>query len=372
MKNFIEENILNSSGKVNSQRIKRSWFIANEFGEEYDDIIKETHFLDVLNPKMGQRLWHILNKKYQLITCLECNNNVKFQNLISGYNLFCSRECQNKSNHVKQKREATVFKKYGVNNVFKSEEVKDKIVCSNLANHGVRYPMQSENIRVKSRNTSLERYGVDNYSKSEYFKQSKREWWSELDVTELLELDLKRNIGISQRTSEDKINISNKRKNTLLERYGVDNVRKIKGVNAKIKDTCKKKYGVSNPFQSLELMNNVTYQRKDYTLPSGSIVRVQGYEPAALDILLKEYTEQDLLIDDIDIANEIGIIKYCKNRRYIPDIYIIPLNKIIEVKSWYTLQVTYENTLDKRAACLERGFSFSVWVIDNNKIELEI
>ena len=80
--------------------------------------------------------------------------------------------------------------------------------------------------------------------------------------------------------------------------------------------TCLKRYGVKNPFQSTELMKNVTYQRKQYTLPSGRTVSIQGYEPYALDILLNQYEEDDLLINDMDIKNYIGVIKYNNGHIY--------------------------------------------------------
>jgi hypothetical protein len=36
---------------------------------------------------------------------------------------------------------------------------------------------------------------------------------------------------------------------------------------------------------------------KDYTMPSGKIIRVQGYEIFALDLLLRTYKEEDLIIN---------------------------------------------------------------------------
>lgn len=37
------------------------------------------------------------------------------------------------------------------------------------------------------------------------------------------------------------------------------------------------------------------YKYKEYTLPSGEIVKCQGYENFALDILLKTYKEKDII-----------------------------------------------------------------------------
>lgn len=59
---------------------------------------------------------------------------------------------------------------YGVDNAFKSEEIKSKIRNKNLELYGVEHTLQSKTIREKSEQTLLEKYGVDNYSKTEEFK----------------------------------------------------------------------------------------------------------------------------------------------------------------------------------------------------------
>ena len=59
---------------------------------------------------------------------------------------------------------------YGVDNAFKSEEIKSKIRNRNLELYGVEHTLQSKTIREKGVQTLLEKYGVDNYSKTEEFK----------------------------------------------------------------------------------------------------------------------------------------------------------------------------------------------------------
>ncbi len=68
-------------------------------------------------------------------------------------------------------------------------------------------------------------------------------------------------------------------------------------------------------------------------------MKVQGYEPQALDELLETYAESDLIIKEKNIEKEIGPIMNKldgKARRYYPDLYIRSENKIVEVKSSYT------------------------------------
>ena len=109
-----------------------------------------------------------------------------------------------------------------------------------------------------------------------------------------------------------------------------------------------------------------TYTAKEYVMPSGKKVYVQGYEDQALDELLKKYDESDILVDRKDIRKKIGQITYKINEKihqYIPDIYIISEMRIIEVKSEWTYRVNEEVNLLKRDAVLSRGLSFDFMII---------
>ena len=55
---------------------------------------------------------------------------------------------------------------WGVKNAFQSEEIKEKIKCTNLERYGVEYPSSSPIIRAKIKDTCMERYGVENPSQS--------------------------------------------------------------------------------------------------------------------------------------------------------------------------------------------------------------
>lgn len=110
-----------------------------------------------------------------------------------------------------------------------------------------------------------------------------------------------------------------------------------------------------------------SYKSKDYKLPSGKIVKVQGYENQALDMLLERYDESDLIIQDIEIEEKIGKIEYKmdgKNYRYYPDFYIIPENKIIEVKCKFTLNHNKNLNIAKMNACIESGLSFEFMILE--------
>jgi hypothetical protein len=127
--------------------------------------------------EMNKKMTSIENlpKNSHKMVDVKCDNcgkekKVKYQsyNISTNSNtekFYCSnKECINK------KRKIALQKKYGVDNVFQLEEVKNKIKITNLDLYGVENPHQNEEIKNKAENTNLERYGVKNPFQSEEIK----------------------------------------------------------------------------------------------------------------------------------------------------------------------------------------------------------
>lgn len=113
-------------------------------------------------------------------------------------------------------------------------------------------------------------------------------------------------------------------------------------------------------------MFKTSVKYKDYELPSGKIVKLQGYEPQVLDELLTKYDEEDVVCEVKDINKELGKILYTykgNEHRYYPDFYIKSTNTIIEVKSQWTFNVHKEKNLAKERACRQQGFNFEFNII---------
>ena len=68
---------------------------------------------------------------------------------------------------VKNKRKLTCLKKYGVESPFKSKECMDKAEKTFINHYGVKRPAQAKVVQDKMKATCLERYGVENYNQSE-------------------------------------------------------------------------------------------------------------------------------------------------------------------------------------------------------------
>jgi len=203
--------------------------------------------------------------------------------------------------------------------------------------------------------------------------------------------------NMSMETKQNKLLKTNK---TNLEKYGDKWV-----VNSNhTKQVTKEKMGVEYPFQSNEIrkksinkhFNNTGYlyppqnpetvkkmmqtkidrygdflipmaKYKEYLMPSGKIVKIQGNEGKALDILIKQYSEDDIIIGRSNIEKYIGKIFYNnlnKQHIYYPDIYIKSINKIYEVKSQFTYNIHKKINELKKQVCLDLNINFEFMIIN--------
>jgi hypothetical protein len=215
--------------------------------------------------------------------------------------------------NLRKKMEATSIERYGVENPFQSVVVKGKITKTNLEKYGVVKASQLKEVQDKMKKTCVEKYGT--------------EWAAQAEE------------------------VKDKMKTTFLERYGVEYPLQVKEIH--------------------ERQQKSGYTFKDYTLPSGKIIRVQGYEPLALDILLETITEEELLTG----YKNVPIIWYEMNgnkHRYFTDIFIPSQNKCIEVKSDFTFYKEMEQNLLKQEATKLLGFECEIWIFNSNRKLIEI
>lgn len=295
----------------NMQNVSR---LANKSAELMNYIINKTCFLDNYFDcvTLQQRLWHFNNDIFSIPTCQECGNNTKFSCHGSrGYNKMCSKKCT-LGNARQTKTNKTCLEKYGCTNPFANKIIQEKIRQINIENLGVQYPMQSKEVREKSKETNFSKYGVLYYSQ----------------------------------TNECREKIIN----TSIERYGVKHPMQ----DSKIKEKSQKH----------------SFSRKTYIFPSGKIETIQGYENFTLDIIITAYTENNIIVNDLEIEREIGQIWYVIDgveHRYYPDLYLKSEHKIVETKSDWTFKKDLEENLLKKEACLNSLIEFEFWVFDQKK-----
>jgi hypothetical protein len=191
-----------------------------------------------------------------------------------------------------------------------------------------------------------------------------------------------------------KIHMIEKAKATCMEKYGVDNAGKDPEIKKKINEayiknygmhplktpeiiakravTCLKIYG-GHPNQNKEVQSKseaTSYKFRDYMMPSGNIVKVQGYENVALDELVQKYEEDDILIGRSSIPTIDYYINDTKHV-YFPDFMIKSENKIIEIKSEWTIQLKRGNVEEKALATVKAGYKYEIWVYNDKKVKVQ-
>lgn len=180
-----------------------------------------------------------------------------------------------------------------------------------------------------------------------------------------------------RKTCMDKYGVSNvglnteikkKIKDSYIKNFG-DHPKRTKEVQEKWKKTCLEKYGGhpnQNPTVQAKAEENA-YKYKDYKLPSGKVVKIQGYEDWALDELLEYFDEDDIIIGRGNIPRISYKCDEDINRIYFPDFYIESMNTILEIKSEWTLKLKTCRLNEKAKAVKEEGFDYEVWIYHNHK-----
>jgi hypothetical protein len=117
-----------------------------------------------------------------------------------------------------------------------------------------------------------------------------------------------------------------------------------------------------------------SFKLKDYVMPSGKIIKIQGYEHFALNELI--YKNNVLENEIITGCENVPTIWYNdelnKKHKHYVDIFIPSQNKCIEVKSEWTAELNKHNIFLKQNAAKEAGYLYEIWIFNNdgNKIKL--
>jgi hypothetical protein len=128
--------------------------------------------------------------------------------------------------------------------------------------------------------------------------------------------------------------------------YGDTSYTRTDAYKVSYKATCLAKYNCEYAAQSPEVQAKIektSHAFKDYTMPSGNVVKIQGYEHYALDHLLKSYKEEHIAIGRKEQPELWWNDVSGKKRRYFSDFYIPHEDMIVEVKSTWTYKKGIED-----------------------------
>jgi hypothetical protein len=225
------------------------------------------------------------------------------------------------SNHFKQQ----MLDLYGCENYTKSEHCKQKM----LELYGTEYYIDSNHFKQQM----LDLYGCDNYTKSEHCKQK------------------------------------------MLELYGTEYYIHSETFH----QTMTSKYGFPYALQNSEIFSKMiksSFTKKDYTFPkTRRTVQIMGYEPRAIDYLLKhenKFLKRMIEEDEILIGDDIPTFLYKdddnRDHIYYPDIYIKDTKLIYEVKSDYVFSRDARKNYLKFCEVAKRDYVLKVLIFDDKKL----
>ena len=166
-----------------SGRMSKESYLIKNHKNEYDYIINYCNLNELIDISFKEKVYLCLKSMEEVPTCKNknCNKRVKFINSTLGYREYCSNKCISSDPNIKKIKEDKSFEKYGTKSPAQSNEIKEKIIKTNLEKWGGNSPMCSDEIKEKSKKTCYENWGVDNPNKSkelikkrvESFKKSK-------------------------------------------------------------------------------------------------------------------------------------------------------------------------------------------------------
>lgn len=308
--------------------------------------------------------------------CKECGKITKFENLNFGYHEFCSKQCSSKSIIVIKRKELTRTKiKENIKNnveclICNVRVVSFKALSQHILNHNIDSKTYYDKYLKKDTNKCLH---CGNNTKFLSLSNGYQKFCS----LKCSNNNSKTKEKIKKCWNKNKIfQAKNKREATNLKRYG----NKIANINLEIKkktkNTCIRRYGVENPmkldrFKKKSFENRrsnikmVSFKWKNIKLPSGKIVKVQGYEDKLISKLLMCLNENDIMIH-----KKVPIIEYYDydgiKRRHFPDVFVPRLNWIFECKcnyTWNPNEITRKNNILKMKYAKLKGYKYNVVLI---------
>lgn len=246
----------------------------------------EQHF-PILKPKNMGEIIHVI--KYDISPLCDYQNHRSFKQFPKGYHnrcaggsCHCFYEVRSAINQKiplssrlrgKEKAKSTNLERYGVDNVFKSKAVQDRIKATLKEKHDVDNISQLPEIKEKKKQTSRQRYGVDHPSQNREVALKKQKTTHE------------RYGGNSPFSS---VEVRKKARATLKSRYGVENFFLRKDFQEKIIQHRLEKFGYSNPGQ--RFLSQKTLEILADRELFASHVAGKCYEQIAIDLDTSPFT----------------------------------------------------------------------------------
>lgn len=226
--------------------------------------------------------------KYMCDYCLE--NGVEkviiseYRQYLRGKNGLIDKDCCSECQPKKYREVCQV--KYGVDNVFQLENIKDKTKQTNVEKYGVEYATQNKEIKNKIENTCLDKYGVKTFLLTD-------------ECNEIINETILKPNNVNNVFQIEKI--KQKSRKTCTEKYGAEYYTQTAEYEERIKLQNNERYNVDWYFQTDEFKNKaVNTNLKKYN--AISYTGTAEYKAKAKETNLKryntEYPQQNQKIKD--------------------------------------------------------------------------
>lgn len=323
------------------------------------NILNDNISSELIDVSMPQKIYHFYNDVPSIPQCRHCNEKINFFTFARPYNEFCDRKCsqQYQSENKEEtniKRKNTMLERYGVESPMQHQEFKDRYSINSMLNHGVDWVSKDPVVIQKIKNTWAK-------SDKDIIKDN---------INKNRNITIKNKYGNHITTPFMVPEIQERVKKIMIEKYGVEYGFQSKEIIDKCKKTNLDRYGYENAMQNDDIQKKhflSSVSLKEYELPSGKVIKIQGYGNLALDELLVTHNE-----DNLSIEFDCPKIKYQSNdggiHYYRPDIYIKTDNMIIEVKSLWFFNIDIEKNIDKYLAAMDQGYNMEFWIYDNGEL----
>lgn len=131
---------------------------------KYKFVLNVINYLNnryVDSDSLCESIARIYNKIEHRPVCKQCGGLLKYQDLTTPFNLFCSRKCSNNNEETKQHLKETCLKKYGVDNTAKAECVKESYRkhMEEKYGKGIINSFQVREVIEKLEKTKIKKYG---------------------------------------------------------------------------------------------------------------------------------------------------------------------------------------------------------------------
>jgi hypothetical protein len=208
------------------------------------------------------------------------------------------------------------------------------------------YKVAGKGIKKLAKKTLLEKYGVDNPMDLPGMAEQRKKHFIE-------------KYGVENPSSNEQV--KQKRINTMMERHRIPH----NLVNWQEKFF--NKFGVHNPAHVPEIAEKLCYnrfkKRKEYTLSTGEVIHLQGYEPYGFDYLKTLYQENQIQYRKKDMP-ELWYNWQEKTRRYYCDFFVADDNLVVEIKSSFTLSRDLDIVKQKILSAQTKGYKVLLLVFD--------